>query len=111
MSVDKMIAHARELEEQYRMRAYDSTLKMLDALAKKLLPDGYEVVHAVGWGATVVDAPAGVSRKDWDAETWPEGVREFVKLLDDIAERQGAGNEHFTSAGLLPDDDAPAPTT
>lgn len=101
MSIKKIIEAAKAEEEGYRLVAYEATLRTLDGVAKTLLPEGYEVVNAVGWGATVIRAPEGVNLRDEDA--LPKCVRAFVSLLDDIAEGQGAGNEHFTSKGLKPE--------
>jgi hypothetical protein len=80
-----------------------SALKVLAQEAKAMLPRGWKVILAVGWGFTVYDED-GERLVDCDTSCLPRnlpaGTRPFINAAALFFDIFGPGNEVFTSKGL-----------
>jgi len=74
-------------------------------IAARVLPDGWKLTLAVGWGLHLTDQndDAQVSLSPWEddiAPRLPKGVRDFVKTAALFQDLFGPENEIITRKGL-----------
>lgn len=96
-SIERSIA---ELIEDARMNA----LARLSREAMTVLPEGWRLIIAVGWGIRLEDEAGKVQAEcglhDSIAPRLPKGVRGLFMAVLDFSDAFGAGNEVLTRRGL-----------
>lgn len=89
-----------ECIEEARINA----LARLSRAARAVLPEGWRLIIAVGWGIRLEDGTGKVQAEfglgDEIAPRLPKGVRGLFMATLDFADAFGTGNEVLTRAGL-----------
>ena len=95
----------RKLENQMiriQIQAYKESLKLLVAEAKRVLPHGWSLHLAVGWGLTLMNEKGETVfgyYKD-PPKRLPAGVRGLLEAAATMTDALGCGNETITRKGL-----------
>lgn len=85
---------ARKDFERIVNKARREALAVVTGEIKKVLPDGWRFVIAVGWGVLVFNED-GKTVDGFDAIPMPAKVARVVKLAEDFVDVFGAGNEQI----------------